>query len=151
MKIMTTIISSASLALALSLPAFANDAAERPTSIRMIDVDVIGVTAGEGQLMVGLCNKSQFLTPRCEVSKVFQITKNWKQRIALPLPKTGNYAVQVAYDRDGDNTLATNRYGAPTEPVGFSNNPNLKSRAPIFSEVSIDVQALDTPIEIKLR
>ena len=123
--------------------------AEEPE--RTIDIDIIGVEAGKGQLMIGICTKQQFLSPACEISEVFPATNDWKQRVSVNAPHTGEYAIQVAYDRNGDNELSSNRYGAPTEPVGFSNNPKTYMRAPKFSEVAVDLKDVTAPISIKLK
>ena len=36
--------------------------------------------------------------------------------------KPGRYAVRAFHDVDGDGKLSVNPFGAPTEPVAFSNN-----------------------------
>ena len=48
----------------------------------------------------------------------------------------GKYAVSVYLDINGNRRLDRNWMGIPTEPVGASNDPKVRRRAPRFEECS---------------
>lgn len=61
----------------------------------------------------------------------------------------GNYAIAVFHDENGNGRLDT-LLGIPREAYGFSNNPNVRYRAPRFSECSFAVSGQVTEnIELK--
>ena len=74
-----------------------------------------------------------------------------------PLPitfenlKAGSYAVAVFHDQNNDSTLNSNVFGIPREGFGFSSNPEIRTRAPKFSEAAFLVAGPDTNIQIQLK
>lgn len=51
----------------------------------------------------------------------------------------GRYAVKLFHDRNGDGELATNVFGIPSEPYGFSNNAPAQFGPPAFADAAFDV------------
>jgi uncharacterized protein (DUF2141 family) len=74
-----------------------------------------------------------------------------------PLPitfenlKPGRYAVAVFHDQNNDRALNSNIFGIPSEGFGFSSNPEIRARAPKFSEAVFLVAGPDTNIQIQLK
>ncbi|MEH2316393.1 DUF2141 domain-containing protein [Nostoc sp.] len=65
--------------------------------------------------------------------------------------KAGIYAVAVFHDQNNDYTLNSNIFGIPKEGFGFSSNPEIRTRAPKFSEAAFLVAGPDTNIQIQLK
>ncbi|MEL7452484.1 MAG: DUF2141 domain-containing protein, partial [Pseudomonadota bacterium] len=121
------------------------------TDTRTLDIEVTGVAPGEAQIMVGVCSEEKFLKPDCEVSEIVPAGDSWKQMIRISAPATGTFAVQIAYDIDSSNVLETNRFGAPREPVGFSNNPKARFGPPRFTDAALDFATVAAPVIIHLE
>ncbi|MEO1392534.1 MAG: DUF2141 domain-containing protein [Cyanobacteria bacterium J06634_5] len=62
----------------------------------------------------------------------------------------GTYAVSVMHDENTDGTLNTGIFGIPTEGFGFSQNPEIGTSAPEFSEAAIVVVGRETTTQVKL-
>lgn len=54
--------------------------------------------------------------------------------------ESGDYAVAVSHDFNGNRQTDTNFFGIPTEPWGVSNNVRPTLRAPRFEEAAVPVQ-----------
>ena len=63
---------------------------------------------------------------------------------------SGNYAVVVIQDLNGNKDLDTNFIGIPKEPYGFSNNPTTTFGPPSFDGASFKVES-DTEIRVELK
>jgi len=124
----------------LALGAAASTVAE--TGTRPLMIEIVGVTPNKGQIMIGVCSKKRFLRPDCDISMMVPAGSQWKQTIELDVPAKGRFAVQVFQDLNNNNVLERNRFGAPREPTGFSNNPKLRFRAPRFEDAAIDLADL---------
>ncbi|MEJ2408311.1 MAG: DUF2141 domain-containing protein [Novosphingobium sp.] len=80
----------------------------------------------KGQIVACLWrDKDKF--PSCEKSKTalkrsFPVTGT-TMHVTLPLPASGQYAVTVVHDEDGNGKTKRNFIGMPLEGVGISNNP----------------------------
>jgi uncharacterized protein (DUF2141 family) len=64
--------------------------------------------------------------------------------------ESGSYAVAVYLDRNVNGSLDTNLFGAPKEPIGFSQNPRIGMARPTFAETSFDFDGGKQRIEIQL-
>lgn len=63
---------------------------------------------------------------------------------------SGNYAVIVIQDLNGNKDLDTNFIGIPKEPYGFSNNPTMTFGPPSFEGASFKVES-KTEIKVELK
>ena len=63
----------------------------------------------------------------------------------------GQYAIKAFHDMNGDFKLNTNLFGAPTEPVAFSNDAPVHMRAPSWKETVFEVRAGDNSISIHIE
>lgn len=68
-------------------------------------------------------------------------------RFDLP---AGQYAVMVIHDANDNGKMDANVIGIPTEPYGFSNNPQVM-RKPTFDETRFELPAAGTAISIDLN
>ena len=64
--------------------------------------------------------------------------------------KAGTYGIAVYLDMNGNDELDTNLFGAPTEPYGFSMNPELGFSAPKFDAFRFDHDGNNQELIIKL-
>ena len=64
--------------------------------------------------------------------------------------EAGTYGIAVYLDMNGNDELDTNLFGAPTEPYGFSMNPELGFSAPKFDAFRFDYDGNDQELIIKL-
>jgi uncharacterized protein (DUF2141 family) len=63
----------------------------------------------------------------------------------------GVYAVKAFHDLNGNSKLDFNSFGAPTEPVAFSNDAPVQMRAPSWQEAVFTVAAGKNSIVIHLN
>ena len=63
----------------------------------------------------------------------------------------GTYGVAVFLDMNGNDELDTNLFGAPTEPYGFSMNPQVGFAAPKFDEFRFEHDGTDQQLTIQLH
>lgn len=62
----------------------------------------------------------------------------------------GTYAVSVLHDENEDGQLNTGTFGIPTEGFGFSQNPDIRTGAPDFSEAAIVVVGTKATTQVEL-
>jgi uncharacterized protein (DUF2141 family) len=77
--------------------------------------------------------------------------KNGTAVITLANLPYGNYAISAIHDINGDKKLQRNFFGAPTEGVGFSNNPTVVRSAPGFNDAQFFVARSKTELSIKMK
>ncbi|MFP4164981.1 MAG: DUF2141 domain-containing protein [Chitinispirillaceae bacterium] len=64
--------------------------------------------------------------------------------------KPGTYAVAVLHDEDNNGKMSTNFLRIPKEGYGFSNNAEVKMKAPSFEQASFELRQ-DTTIMIDIK
>lgn len=62
----------------------------------------------------------------------------------------GTYAVSVLHDENEDGELNTGTFGIPTEGFGFSQNPEIRTGAPDFSEAATVVVGTQATTKVEL-
>ncbi|MBN7812739.1 DUF2141 domain-containing protein [Algoriphagus sp. H41] len=77
--------------------------------------------------------------------------QNGKAELTLSNLPPGKYAFTVLHDEDGDEKMATNFLGIPTEKYGFSNNPRIYFSPPSFESAAVALDGKPKTIQIKLR
>ena len=65
--------------------------------------------------------------------------------------KPGTYGITLFHDLNGNKVLDRNLFGAPSEPVGFSNNPVVKFSAPKFNEFKFEFYGNPMLLKITLK
>ena len=118
-----------------------------------LTVEIDGLKNKEGQVCASIFASSEgFPSDRDRVlqKQCTKITEN-PLFITFNNLKAGSYAVAVFHDQNNDHTLNTNIFGIPREGFGFSSNPEIRTRAPKFSEAAFLVAGPDTNIKIQLK
>jgi uncharacterized protein (DUF2141 family) len=77
-----------------------------------------------------------FRDPQKAVLTKIIFASELKKDIILEKIPSGNYALTIFQDLNGNKKIDYNLFGYPTEPFGFSNNPVLKFGPPSFKECS---------------
>ncbi|MHC5933062.1 DUF2141 domain-containing protein [Nostoc sp.] len=118
-----------------------------------LTIKIDGLKNQEGQVCTSLFASSQgFPSDR---DRVLQKQCSKITDIALTITfenlKAGSYAVAVFHDQNNDRTLNINGLGIPKEGFGFSSNPEIRTRAPKFSEAAFLVAGPNTNIQIQLK
>ena len=70
--------------------------------------------------------------------------------VTFPDIAPGTYAVSVLHDENADGELNTGNFGIPLEGFGFSQNPEIRTAAPEFSEAAIVVVGRETTTQVEL-
>ena len=93
---------------------------------------------------------NKFLSRKDQL-KVFRFTPSGKtlteQLTGIP---HGTYAIATFQDLNGDGEIATNIFGIPTDPYGFSNNFKPKLKAPSFNDCSFEYDDHSHTVSIKM-
>jgi uncharacterized protein (DUF2141 family) len=105
------------LAALLALLAPLTAAASAGTAV--LDLEVAGITATEGRLMVALYPNAERYRRDAMESRMVEARAGTMQLRFDGLPP-GEYAIAVFHDRNGNGRLDTNVMGMPTEPAAFS-------------------------------
>ena len=124
----------------------------RPSDTKLY-VRVENVLSSAGLMAVTLYgnNPSKFLAKRGSLYVGRSPAHKGVTETCIFVPQPGIYAVAVYHDLDGNRKLNRNLFGFPTEPVGFSNNPNLFIGIPSFNSVRFRVQQSGQRITVRLR
>jgi len=145
-------------ALAFVVPATATGAALGPDAASCraganepaVLVNVSGFKARSGNVRVQLYgdNPADFLAKGKWVRRVdLPVTASGPMKVCVALPKTGNYAVAVRHDIDGNGKSGMSDGG------GFSRNPDISllKLKPKFQQAVISVDRGVTPVDVVLN
>ena len=113
-------------------------------------VNVTGFKHRNGKLRVQLygSNPADFLAKGKKVRRIdLPVTGSGPMRVCVAVPRTGNYAVAVRHDADGNGKSGWNDGG------GFSRNPkiSLMDLKPSYQEVAIPVGKGVKPVDVVLN
>ncbi|HIK04051.1 MAG TPA: DUF2141 domain-containing protein [Trichormus sp. M33_DOE_039] len=118
-----------------------------------LTVEIDGLKNQNGQICVSIFASSQgFPSDRKRVlkSQCSPIGET-PLKVSFDSLKAGSYAVAVVHDQNSDRTLNRNNLGIPIEGFGFSRNPEVRTKAPNFSEAAFVLAGPDTSIQIQLK
>ena len=143
------LVSIATVALAAatlpsSLPAYAEDAPVCTVAVR-----VHNVRAVQGAILGGLYSESGWNGDAVATAGVPVEDENPVLCFRDVAP--GRYAVKLFHDRNGDGDLATNLFGIPSEPFGFSNNAPAQFGPPAFADAAFDVGEVGAAQSVSLN
>lgn len=113
-------------------------------------IEANNIDVSKGRLLVAVCLEKEFLRGKCTYSTVVDVTSDPQQLLVPKLP-VGTYAVKVGHDKNSNNKIDTNFYGAPSEPIGFSKNKVGKYGPPDFKDVSVEYKGAPVALSIDLR
>ena len=117
-----------------------------------VQVEINGVEKHEGSLVVRLYDsKKAWLKDAAHEASVELDSGNTSSVVTVPMTvPSGDYAVHVYHDLDGNGKMKTNFIGIPKEPTGVSNDAKGKMGPPKFKDAVLTVGTDPTTIPINL-
>ncbi|MYN11325.1 DUF2141 domain-containing protein [Pseudoduganella aquatica] len=134
-----------SSAAAIALAALASSA-----QAGTLTLDLKGVQAGQGNLVIALYNSSEDFLKK-PLRKLTVPAANAAMRVDLTDVPAGDYAVSLFQDINSDGKLDTRMFGIPTEPTGTSNNAKGSFGPPKYEAARFTVSADGKAIPIELH
>lgn len=119
-----------------------------------LTVQVSNLRSQKGQLCIKLFSSSQGFPEGSESGVKRQCSKITDNPMTFTFNNltSGNYAVAVFHDSNGDGKLNRNSLGMPTEGYGFSNNPAYsRTGPPKYGEAVFLLVGANTNVQIRLR
>jgi uncharacterized protein (DUF2141 family) len=131
----------------LSLLCLALSAANAAT----LDVKIEGISNIKGNLLiVGYDSAEAMESGNNAWQKAIHKVTTEQATVQFENVAPGQYGFMIFQDLDNDFKLATNLFGVPTEPFGFSNNPVVRGR-PGFADIAFTVGSDNQTITISLE
>ena len=118
----------AAAVLGLAMPAGANPG---------VTVNIVGIKVQQGAVRVALFDEAHWTGAPIAVTRTVVTGATATATLAAPGP--GRYGVKLYHDVNGDGHMATNAFGAPAEPYGFSNNAVPRFAPPPFAAAAFTV------------
>jgi len=117
-----------------------------------IEVSIENVRSARGLVAAVLYdgNPNNFLASGRSVSKTRAPAKLGVSRLCVDAPITGNYALIIYHDENGNREFDLSFLGRPEEGVGFSNNPPPGGGLPNHGAVMFPVSSATEEIQIFL-
>lgn len=115
-----------------------------------LEVTVTNLRNANGQVLVAVCSREQFLRPGCPYhGRAAARTGSVVVRIAGVPP--GTWAVQAFHDENANDDIDRTWYGYPLEGVGFSNDAPFRYGPPAFDDAAFKVGPDGARITLALR
>ncbi len=135
---------SKSIQIAKSLIIFASIFASNAMAqnANQLKVNVANIQSDEGQILVSVCTKDEFMKTKCAYSALSSATDAKDDPIIIQNVANGTYAVQLFHDLDSDFKLKTGAFGIPKEPWGMSNDAKGKFGPPKFDDAAIEINGV---------
>ena len=116
-----------------------------------IEVIVLGVNQIKGDLRVALYSEDNEFPSKSDILDYRILPVGEKiEKIKFQVKSKGKYAIAVVHDISKNGKMDFNLVGYPKEPYGFSRNPKIWYREPLFDECSFQVSKnMTLRIELK--
>jgi uncharacterized protein (DUF2141 family) len=118
-------------------------------SAATVEVHVLKVAAGKGQIRVAVCDRERFLK-QCAYTASMP-AREGDNVIAVPGVPKGSWAVLAYQDENENGELDRNLIGIPKENYGFSRDAASRFGPPGFDDAAIQVDGELTVAAIKLH
>lgn len=103
-----------------------------------------------GTLYISMCSEASQWTDDGIYSFDFKVDKLGSQTFELNNIQSGDYAIALYLDVNGNKELDTNFFGIPKEPYAFSNNIKPKFSTPDFDECRFSISTDNEIVSITL-
>ena len=105
-----------------------------------LTVVVTNVATPEGTIMVQvMAGEAEFKGDETAIASFMQRAQDGEMTFSTSLP-TGEYAIRVMHDLNGNGDLDANFVGIPKEPWAMSNNAKGNFGPPKWKDVKFDLQ-----------
>ena len=116
----------------------------------VVEVEVSGVRAGRGHILVAVCTQAEFLQERCGFNGSTEAQPGTATVRVAGVPP-GRYAVQAWHDENDNGRIKRDFLGIPSEGIGFSRNAPIRLGPPSFEDAAFTVEAGGARTALKLR
>ena len=110
--------------------------------LRILDLEVVNVRAGEGVLRIVLYDSESSYRDGDQIPfRSITVPADREEHMTLQIEGVppGRYAFIIYQDLNGNDDIDSNFIGWPKEPFGFSNNPPIRFGPPSFKKTSFEV------------
>ena len=115
-----------------------------------VRVRVLGVRSGEGQVLVALCGRDEFLSRSCDHVGSAPAAAGATEVVIADVPP-GIYAAQAVHDENGNRDLDRGAFGLPREGLGFSRDATMLAGPPRFADAAVEVGTGGGVVSFALR
>lgn len=115
-----------------------------------LEVTVKNIKGKKGSIMIGLFTTEQDFMKKAVYGKIVKPAGNEVTVVFDNLP-SGDYAVSVIHDENGNGTLDTNALGIPKEGFAFGNNAMGNFGPPAFSQAKIVLNGSSATQTVNLK
>jgi uncharacterized protein (DUF2141 family) len=136
MKLQTVLAALPALVLVAML-ALPQSASAEPAA--KLALTVTGIKEARGALMIAVFDEAGYSKDKSVAAAAVPVTA-LTASTAFDLPP-GRYGIKMFHDVDGDGKMATNPFGMPIEPFGFSNNAPAQFGPATWMDAAFDVPA----------
>ncbi|MGN6826111.1 DUF2141 domain-containing protein [Paucibacter sp. M5-1] len=117
-----------------------------------LDLDVQGLSAGSGQLLVAVFGAEGWLRQPIAASRQdASAQQGGALRVLLKNVPEGLVGVSIIHDLNGNGRLDMNAMGMPQEPTAFSNNAVGQFGPPRFEQAAFELKGEGARLTIKLN
>lgn len=102
-----------------------------------LTLTVAGIKDAKGALMIAVFDEAGYGKDESVAAAAVPVT-GLTASTTFDLPP-GRYGIKMFHDVDGDGKMATNPFGMPIEPFGFSNNAPAQFGPPSWDAAAFDV------------
>ena len=115
-----------------------------------INIKLNNLSSKKGQLLISIFNKESGFPENNKAAYSTLVFKEpLRSNLSLFLP-SGSYAFAIVHDKNSNNKMDKNMFGAPTEAYGVSLNKTYLLKAPEFEENKFTL-VKDTSLIINLK
>lgn len=117
-----------------------------------IEVSISNVISPTGSMMLAVYHNAEtFLSDDCVRSAKVRVNEDGVVKMTIADLPSGEYAMALFHDVNGNDVVDKNLLGIPTEPYGFSNNARGRFGPPKFNAAKFAVNQKHQKIEIALN
>lgn len=121
-----------------------------PDALSTLTIKVVGLTSTDGQVRIALFNSEESWLESAANERVLRADDAAAEWTIVNLP-SGDYAIAVFHDVNGNGLQDTNLIGMPTEPYGFSNDARRPFGPASWQEAAIVISSPLHELEIEVE
>jgi uncharacterized protein (DUF2141 family) len=144
---MQTLLSAAPALVIAVMLALPQSASAEPAA--KLSLTVTGIKDAKGALMIAVFDEAGYGKDKSVAAAAVPVTALTASTV-FDLPP-GKYGIKLFHDVDGDGKMATNPFGMPIEPFGFSNNAPAQFGPATWMDAAFDVPAAGVTHTIALN